>query len=508
MQLDRLSVKLRLRNPWEAMDLGFAMVHRWAQPVYGAWLAVFLPLCAAALLLLPRAWAILLIWWLKPALDRIVLHVVSSGVFGDLPGVGSTLRALRRAITPGLLATLFWLRLSPARSFNLPVWQLERQRGGPARDRRRQLQRRAGGDAVWLTVVCSGFELALGLSLLALYDVFVPRAQDAGFDLFTLLRGGHGETVSAALALVYCGVVTVIEPAYVAAGFALYLNRRTALEGWDLEVELRRIGSQRLSLPEARSKSSAPDGMRVRSPAALLAAAGIVLLLAATPQPAMAQPQEPAPQAAAGNHRAAAEIREILKRPELDEYREQTVLRRIAKDEPRAGRNLDLSAFAWILDLLARAVSLLVWIGLGLAVAFVVALLLRHFGWIRAGQGSSARPPPDTLFGLDVRPESLPEDIAGAARQYALQGDLARALSLLYRGALLRLLHRDGVELVSGDTEDDCLRKSRTRLSAPAIAYFARLLAAWRTIAYAGRTVGQEEVESLCTGWASHFGTP
>ena len=71
MQLDRLAVQLRLRNPWEAIDLGFAMVRTWARAVYAAWLVLFVPLCVLAMLALPGPWAVLLVWWLKPALDRM-----------------------------------------------------------------------------------------------------------------------------------------------------------------------------------------------------------------------------------------------------------------------------------------------------------------------------------------------------------------------------------------------------------------------------------------------------
>jgi hypothetical protein len=33
--------------------------------------------------------------------------------------------------------------------------------------------------------------------------------------------------------------VLVLEPFYVAAGFAMYLNRRVELEAWDIEQEFR-----------------------------------------------------------------------------------------------------------------------------------------------------------------------------------------------------------------------------------------------------------------------------
>ena len=40
--------------------------------------------------------------------------------------------------------------------------------------------------------------------------------------------------------------ICVVEPLYVAGGFGLYLNRRTELEAWDIEIAFRRIDRQRL----------------------------------------------------------------------------------------------------------------------------------------------------------------------------------------------------------------------------------------------------------------------
>ena len=38
----------------------------------------------------------------------------------------------------------------------------------------------------------------------------------------------------------YAMAILFLEPFYVAAGFAMYLNRRAQLEAWDIEQELRR----------------------------------------------------------------------------------------------------------------------------------------------------------------------------------------------------------------------------------------------------------------------------
>jgi hypothetical protein len=496
VQLDRLAVALRLRNPWESMDLGFAMVRAWLRSVYGAWLALFLPACVLSLVLLPPQWAGLLVWWLKPLFDRVVLHVVSNGVFGDLPTLRQTLRALRSALHPGLFLSLTLYRLDLARSFNLPVWQLERQSGRAARMRARQLHRRTRGYAVWLTVACLHFEAIVWLSSIALYDLLAPAAMatDAGFlSLFSLEQ--PGKLHEYLFVAVYFLSVTLVEPFYVAGGFALYLTRRTALEGWDLEVQLRRIG-ERL------------QGAQRPLAANLLLGAALVLGLALAGTPP-ARAQEARALRLAPDSRAVQEVKSVLARPEFQEYEERTVLQYLGdrKEPQRPNANLGINWFETIGIGLSDLLRALAWVLLGIAVAFLLYLVARRLDlWGLWSRGSrSEYRPPDSVFGLEVRPETLPEDIGAAALGLARAGQLLGALSLLYRGVLATLLHRDGLELAGGDTEEDCLQKSASRIALPAHAYFARLLLAWQRLAYARRTVPMDEVEQLCADWAAHF---
>ena len=137
MQLDALSAVLRPRQHWEAIDLGFTMVQRWLWPVYRAWFALLLPLFLVLnLACWQQPWlAALLLWWLKPLLDRIPLYVLSHALFGNVPTLRATLRALPRLLWRQWLPALTWLRLDPARSFHLPVLQLEGLRGRERRAR-------------------------------------------------------------------------------------------------------------------------------------------------------------------------------------------------------------------------------------------------------------------------------------------------------------------------------------------------------------------------------------
>lgn len=485
MQLERLSVELRPRGGWESIDLGFQMAHRWRQPVWGAWLAVYLP--AAVVLHAVFYWnlvvAALVLWWLKPVFDRFVLHVVSRAVFGERPTVRATLAAWREILTPGLAAALTIHRLQPARSSMLPVWQLEHQAGREAAARRRALGRRLGGGTA-ATVLCVHFEAAIFLSVAMLAGLLAPAGADAGFEFSEIFRkaGGEEEVLwwSWYDSACYVIAVSVIEPLYVAAGFALYLNRRAVLEGWDIELQLRRL--------DERLRAAAAGGT--------LALVLGFAVLAVLPQPVEAQERS-----------AREEIRKVLEAPEFQEYEQgkRWAYRgaRQREPDPTAERGI----WKKLAQILAELQQFLLWTA---AAAAVVALLYVLRRWLPQWRDAAqeAYRAPDALFGLALAPESLPEDVAGAALAFVREGRRREALSLLYRGALSVLVHRDHVPLTEGHTEGDCVRAARGTLAAPAGDYFARLVQAWTGAAYAHRLPDAPHVESLCREWAPHFAAP
>ena len=76
MRLDQVRVELRPRSPWEAMELGNALVRHHAGAIWRPWAAATLPvfvLLNAAAWALDALWlATLAMWWLLPLFDRIV----------------------------------------------------------------------------------------------------------------------------------------------------------------------------------------------------------------------------------------------------------------------------------------------------------------------------------------------------------------------------------------------------------------------------------------------------
>lgn len=254
MNLEAITLKLRPRGATEAMDLGVRLLQRNAGAVYAAWCATVLPLMLACLALAPVAhWLpTLLIWWLKPLYDRIVLFVLSRSVFGVQIG----LRDLdwRQIFRSGLLWSLTLGRFDFARSFNLPVYLLEGLKGKRRRERFKVLQKNTRGNAVLKTVTFVHAEQALSLSLIVLAYLFLPRYLDLPF--FTWMTGEDAPLWFTLMTqCFYMLAISLLEPIYVASGFTLYLNRRVELEAWDIELDLKRSIAQDESLHEMQQTS-------------------------------------------------------------------------------------------------------------------------------------------------------------------------------------------------------------------------------------------------------------
>jgi len=153
-------------------------------------------------------------------------------------------------------------------------------------------------------------------------------------------------------------------------------------------------------------------------------------------------------------------------------------------------------------DFLARSLSVILWAlgiaGAGCAVVFAIR-------WLRALPPVVEPDPPAptrSVGGLDIRPVSLPQDIGAAALALAEAQRTREALSLLYRGALSRAVHRFGVAVGAACTENEALRAVNARLDPSRAAYVAELVGVWQRTVYAGQVAPREIVERLCRNFA------
>jgi hypothetical protein len=135
----------------------------------------------------------------------------------------------------------------------------------------------------------------------------------------------------------------------------------------------------------------------------------------------------------------------------------------------------------------------------GAAAVGVLLVFLRRWMRLHADDaGGRAFVLPSHVRDLDIRPQSLPDDIAAAARALWLRGEQRAALSLLYRGALSRLVHGHAVPIRAASTEGECVQIAARTLPEPASAFFARLVGAWQVAVYGAHTPETASVLALC----------
>ena len=118
-----------------------------------------------------------------------------------------------------------------------------------------------------------------------------------------------------------------------------------------------------------------------------------------------------------------------------------------------------------------------------LLVIYVVRLV-RERGLPRVPKPFAA---PSHVRDLDIRPESLPDDVGAAALALWQRGEQRAALALLYRGSLSRLVHVHAVPIRASSTEGECLALARPRLATASARYVARLVETWAAAVYGAR---------------------
>jgi hypothetical protein len=521
MRLDHLSVALRPRTPWEAMDLGQALVRRHAGAVWRPWFALTLPVW---LVLNAVAWwadtlwlAGLAMWWLKPLFDRVPLFVLSRAVFGAVPGTRETLSARPVWAWGQILAWLTWRRLHPARSLVLPVDLLEAPRGGARGARVRVLQQAIQSPAWGLTLVMANLEVVLFASVFALGLMlvpieFLPESAQAVAQTFFVAPPTWAQ---AGANLVVWAATSVVEPFYVGAGFGLYLNRRTQLEAWDVELAFRRLAERARALTAGAA-------------AVLLLGLGLAGLphAARAQSPEKAQAPEEKCDCASGKAERAVPVRELFGPAWRDHDRgfdhsvdrayadpllaPKETINRWVKRHPDPEKPLEPPADAppW-LAAIGSAFALLgeygLWLLVGVALALLLWQLPKWLPWVR-DLGRPERPLSPVVEHADAVAIPLPDDVPAAVRALWAAGRSREALALLYRASVERLASALGTELPPGATEAECLRRARRLPDDTRRGLFTQVVRTWQAAAYARRLPDAAALERLLADWSAGFG--
>ncbi len=163
-----------------------------------------------------------------------------------------------------------------------------------------------------------------------------------------------------------------------------------------------------------------------------------------------------------------------------------------------------MGLFAW----LAQSSRFVWWVAAAVLAGLLVVYLVRLV-WARGLPRPAGRfTAPSHVRDLDIRPESLPADVGGAARELWEGGGHRAALALLYRGLLSRLAHVHGVPIRASSTEGDCLALAARYLNEARQDYASRLVLIWQRAVYGAEDVETDAVLRLCSGFAAALDLP
>jgi Domain of unknown function (DUF4129) len=143
----------------------------------------------------------------------------------------------------------------------------------------------------------------------------------------------------------------------------------------------------------------------------------------------------------------------------------------------------------------------LVWVLGGLLALALAWFLFSLFKSAGPTGAKKALVVPTHVRDLDIRPESLPEDIGAAALDLWQRDEHRASLALLYRGLLSRLAHLHHVPIRDSSTEGDCLALATQHLSSDRKEYVARLIGVWQRATYGGHDPIESDVQALCAGF-------
>lgn len=178
--------------------------------------------------------------------------------------------------------------------------------------------------------------------------------------------------------------------------------------------------------------------------------------------------------------------------------------------------NPDLEWLGVIIRFLSMIIEAALWL---IPVVIIFYLYTYREYWLNLVQGNGFKKDqpdiPDTLFGLDIRQETMPDDIENSAIELWQHKEFRQAVSLLYRASLAALFRQYKFELPAGATEQDCIRQIELSkkiqtdeipvITDPRITRFKDLTQIWINIAYAHRLPDDVNFNQICNGWNQCF---
>jgi hypothetical protein len=233
---------LKRKDTREAADSGILL---WRQNffIFLPFFAIPLWIFAFTLRLLPgnlQYFSWLIVWWLKPLFDRIILHIISIRFFERDAKTKRLCQGLFKTLIRGLPGDLLWRRFSLLRSSLLPVRVLERNIKSADAFNNRKKSLLTGGINYCFLLTIWGFAVEIAL----LYGNFLFLVSINQLILNGMIFWDNFLDIEIYFYALWCFNYMLVETIYVCMGFSLYINSRVEVEGWDIEITFRNIAEK------------------------------------------------------------------------------------------------------------------------------------------------------------------------------------------------------------------------------------------------------------------------
>ena len=482
---------LRRRSVWEAADSGVLL---WRTNFF-----YFIPFFAIPAWVLACSFRLLpynlyylsyiLLWWLKPFFDRLVLHVISLRFFNS--GASMRLRDLRRGlpgtIFRGLWGDLLWRRFSPGRGSRMPIRVLERIGRKQFKLRKKSLIHGGLNFCYLISIGCLVLEafLLLGeiLFIILMAQFFQPSA--------IVYMRDNMEMMEVFIFAAFCLNFILVESLYVCMGFGLYINSRVEVEGWDLQLLFQKFageeaqGTETINFP----KHSTPEIKTVLALCLLF----IRLLL---PAPLSADTDESVSVESVAieyfpekfpiaSEESLESLKEILTSPDFGSEREGWRIKYKYGQEPRVTPDIELSPW---LEKLKHFFGLMLRFILALAVGASLGFSIYWFGKFRKegrfrnlGENKGRN-----MYQNPLLSREKPESLYARAEELFKEGLLREAWAACLSGCLGAFTGYHSLSFPASATEYGCLALVGESLPDEK-EKFACLVHNWILLAYGGR---------------------
>lgn len=484
MQIDNAAIVLRPRGHWEAMDMGFLFSRRHFLSLWLLWCATAIPvfvLLNVCLINYPE-YITLVFWWLKPLFEVLLVAWLGEALFNNPPAIIEQLKHFPSLLKQGMLSQLSWRRLSLSRSFNMPVAILEHTHGTQLNQRLTTLQTTKPHSG-WLTILMIHIETVFYVSIPVLMIMLIPGEVEIDYQMIFLSEADPYVVFLENLA--YFISASLIAPFYVSAGFLLYINARTILEAWDIEIAFRQMPKHSAS---ATTRSAAIYF------ALALSLTGLGIATTETQ--------------AASRDEAQQAISTVL---DNDDFGKQETITTWEPIFDTNKPNTPSANWSWLryLEWLGVLLKYFALICIAAVVIWMVIKIAEHFDLAIFRKKTTKRLKttalPSFLVVVDDDTVTLPANPVDAATTLCNQGRYREALSLLYRVSLIQFIEQHQVVIPTSATERECLQIIKRHSNSALSSYFSTLTDAWQWLAWAKKDPSEPTIRYLCNTWPEHF---